>query len=192
MLCAGIDAGSRTIKEVVLDAATRRVAASGMEDQGVGQGTLAAALFDRVLREGGCARADVGGVVATGYGRNAVRVADTTITEITCQARGVSHAVPGARTVVDIGGQDSKLIRIEADGVAGVQRAIASRIGTMAGRGVEPPVLFTGGVALISGMDRALEAALGQPVTIAPDPQMTGALGAALLAAERCRHAARA
>jgi activator of 2-hydroxyglutaryl-CoA dehydratase len=55
----------------------------------------------------------------------------------------------------------------------------------MAGRNVRPPVIFTGGVAMISGMDAALQAALGQTVTVSPDPQMTGALGAAILASEQ-------
>jgi activator of 2-hydroxyglutaryl-CoA dehydratase len=53
---------------------------------------------------------------------------------------------------------------------------------SIAGRHTDLPIIFTGGVALISGMDTALQAALGQQVTVAPDPQMTGALGAAILA----------
>ncbi|HRR83015.1 MAG TPA: acyl-CoA dehydratase activase, partial [Planctomycetota bacterium] len=73
------------------------------------------------------------------------------------------------------------------DIVAGVQTAIVKRVVAMAGRKLAPPVVFTGGVALIPGMDRALEAALGQPVSVAPSPQMTGALGAALLAARHRR-----
>jgi activator of 2-hydroxyglutaryl-CoA dehydratase len=52
----------------------------------------------------------------------------------------------------------------------------------MAGRNVEPPILFAGGVAKVSGMENALQRALGRPVAVAPEPQMTGALGAALLA----------
>jgi activator of 2-hydroxyglutaryl-CoA dehydratase len=55
----------------------------------------------------------------------------------------------------------------------------------MAGRNVSPPVAFTGGVALVPGMSRALEAAIGQGVSIAPEPQLTGALGAAILACRR-------
>jgi predicted CoA-substrate-specific enzyme activase len=73
------------------------------------------------------------------------------------------------------------------DIVAGVQTAIAGRVMAMAGRSVASPVVFTGGVALVSGMAEALEAAVGRPVTAAPDPQMTGALGAALIAAEERR-----
>ncbi len=68
------------------------------------------------------------------------------------------------------------------DIVAGVQAAIASRVSALAGRGIEEPVVFTGGVAMIPGMRRALEAAIKKPVRTAPDPQLTGALGAAIMA----------
>ena len=71
------------------------------------------------------------------------------------------------------------------DIAAGVQVSIATRIAAMAGRGVEGPVVFTGGVAMIPGMAAVMESALAATVTVAPDPQMTGALGAALVAAER-------
>ena len=71
------------------------------------------------------------------------------------------------------------------DIVAGVQSAVASRIASMAGRKVEQPIVFTGGVALVSGMAHALSNALGSPVSIAPTPQLTGALGAAIIAATR-------
>jgi (R)-2-hydroxyacyl-CoA dehydratese activating ATPase len=53
----------------------------------------------------------------------------------------------------------------------------------MAGRQTDGPVVFTGGVALVPGMDAALQRALGTPVRVAPEPQITAALGAALLAA---------
>ena len=62
------------------------------------------------------ARSRVSAVVATGYGRNTVRFADTTITEITCHARGVHHVAPDARTIIEIGGQDSKVIHLEDGG----------------------------------------------------------------------------
>jgi (R)-2-hydroxyacyl-CoA dehydratese activating ATPase len=256
MICAGIDAGSRTIKVVLLDRDTRCVVGQALSDQGVEQAKLASTLFDGLLCEHGLARTDVGHIVATGYGRSVIEIADTTITEITCHARGVRHVMPGTATVIDIGGEDSKLIRLDKNGrvrdfamndrcaagtgrflevvanrldadvqtlgemasrslkpaaissmcvvfaeteiigllaartnrediVAGVQAAIAARVAGMAGRNVDAPVVFTGGVALVSGMKKALESALGMPVSLAPDPQMTGALGAALLAADR-------
>lgn len=77
------------------------------------------------------------------------------------------------------------------DIVAGVQRSIAQRLASMAGRSVEEPIYFTGGVALVPGMTQALEAALGKQVLTSPSPQFTGALGAALLAATLEREAQR-
>jgi len=69
-----------------------------------------------------------------------------------------------------------------ADIVAGVQAAISRRVSAMAGRNLAAPICFTGGVALVPGMAQALETALGHPVCLAPQPLLTGALGAALLA----------
>jgi len=75
------------------------------------------------------------------------------------------------------------------DIVAGVQHAIAERVATMAGRSVTPPLVFTGGVALVPGMADALARAMGCDLTVPPDPQLTGALGAAVLAARRSAQA---
>ncbi len=116
MIVAGIDAGSRTIKVVLLNRAGGRVAAAVVADQGLDQGARAARLLDRALRAAGGGRRDVARVVATGWGRAAVTAADATVTEITCQARGVHARHPGARTVIDIGGQDSKVLRLEPGG----------------------------------------------------------------------------
>ncbi|MBI2434847.1 MAG: 2-hydroxyglutaryl-CoA dehydratase [Candidatus Hydrogenedentes bacterium] len=256
MVCAGIDAGSRSIKVVLLEPGTARVLGSGQTDQGVRQEALAQELYQQVLGEAGLSDRRADSVIATGYGRNLIGFADTTVTEITCHARGVCHSVPGAKTVVEVGGQDSKLMRLNGSGqvrdfsmndrcaagtgrflevvaarlgvpleelgalaaqsnapaiisstcvvfaeteiigllasgarpadiVAGVLRSIATRVGAMAGRNVEDPVLFTGGVALVPGMAASLQEILGRPVQIAPEPQMTGALGAALIAAQR-------
>ena len=254
MIYAGIDAGSRSIKAVLFDTGRSQILASGLTDQGVEQERLAAELFEKLLRDADVDRTQVSGVVATGYGRNAIRFADTTITEITCHARGVHRLAPDARTVIEIGGQDSKVICLENGGrvrdfamndrcaagtgrflemvaerlemdweklaqlgrqsskpaqisnicavfaeteiigllaegaplpdvVAGVQNAIATRVAALAGRLISPPVYFTGGVALLPGMGRALEEVLECPVQMAPRPQFTGALGAALSAA---------
>ena len=128
MICAGIDAGSRAIKVVLFDHAQSRSIGSGITDQGVEQPRLAEALYDQTLHEAGLKRDQVQGVVATGYGRNRVAFADTTITEITCHARGVHHVAPGALSIVEIGGQDSKVIRLEDGG-----RVVTSS--TRAGRG---------------------------------------------------------
>ncbi len=256
MITAGIDAGSRSTKVVVLDTAAGRILGRGMVDQGVAQERLAAELLDRTCGDAQISRSAIEAIIATGYGRNAVKFADTTITEITCHARGVHHLDAEVRTIIEIGGQDSKCISLEgggrvrdfgmndrcaagsgrflemvatrlgvglaelgelgrsskkaalissmcvvfaeteiigllAEGVpppdiaAGVQNAIASRVAALAGRSVAPPVCFTGGVALQEGMVRALENALQCGVRVSTMPQYTGALGAAILAAER-------
>ena len=258
VICAGIDAGSRATKIVLFDSEQSRIVGSGLADQGVEQQRLATDLFERTCGDAQLDRAAVNAIVATGYGRNAIRFADTTITEITCHAQGVHHLTPEARTIIEIGGQDSKFITLEdggrvrdfamndrcaagsgrflevvatrlgvdlstlgelsrnsrqaalissmcvvfaeteiigllaegvapADIAAGVQNAIALRVATLAGRTVTPPVCFTGGVALQSGMIRALETALSCAVQVSPLPQYTGALGAAILASRQPR-----
>jgi activator of 2-hydroxyglutaryl-CoA dehydratase len=97
---------------VLWDAARRAVVAAGAVDQGIEQAALADALLERLLQESSLDRKQLGPVVATGYGRKLIGIADATITEITCQAWGVRQAMPAARTIIDIGGQDSKLLRL--------------------------------------------------------------------------------
>ncbi|NUQ63881.1 MAG: hypothetical protein HUU20_15495, partial [Pirellulales bacterium] len=116
MICAGVDAGSRTIKVVLLDSETLAVRAAGVVDQGIEQDTLAEQLLDRLLVQVGIPRGDLGPLVATGYGRKLIRAADTAVTEITCQAWGVRQAMHDVRTIIDIGGQDSKLVRLNSEG----------------------------------------------------------------------------
>jgi predicted CoA-substrate-specific enzyme activase len=72
---------------------------------------LSAVLSEHALQPGKLAR-----VVATGYARQAVIEAQATVTEITCHARGVTYLLPGTSTIIEIGGQDSKVIFLEADG----------------------------------------------------------------------------
>jgi len=251
MITAGIDAGSRTIKVVLWDSDKSEVVNSGAVDQGVEQRRLARELLERLL--GGLGRSQIARTVATGYGRNLIDFADAQITEITCHAAGVAHVAPSTRTIIEIGGQDNKIIRLDemgtvrdfdmndrcaagtgrflevvatrlgvplgelgslvrqsrcptpissmcavfaeteivgllaagrlpADIVAGVQAAISLRVSAMAGRNLACPICFTGGGALVPGMAEALQAALGHPVRLAPEPLFTGALGAALLA----------
>ena len=116
MICAGIDAGSRTTKVVLLNGDGREVLAAGAVDQGIEQDALAETLLgSAVIRKRSRPR-QLGPIVATGYGRKLIRAAASTITEITCQAWGVRCRMPETRTIIDIGGQDSKLLRLHADG----------------------------------------------------------------------------
>ena len=71
------------------------------------------------------------------------------------------------------------------DIAAGVMEAMARRVAAMAGRRLEPPLVFTGGVARVGGFREALEEVLGFPVLVPEEPLLTGALGAALLGARR-------
>jgi predicted CoA-substrate-specific enzyme activase len=116
VICAGIDAGSRATKVVLVDGDRLDVIASGLADQGVDQTGIAARLLASLVEVHGLDGGSIKRTVATGYGRSIIRFADTTVTEITCQAVGVRRVVPDAATIVDIGGQDSKLIRLEPGG----------------------------------------------------------------------------
>src|ERR1035441_309841 len=123
MICAGIDAGSRSIKAVLFDTDRKQILASGLADQAVEQERLATELFEKLLQEAGMQRSQISGVVATGYGRHAIHFADTTVTEITCHARGVHRLAPDVRTIIEIGGQDSKVISLEDGGRVQIGRA---------------------------------------------------------------------
>jgi predicted CoA-substrate-specific enzyme activase len=255
MITAGVDAGARAIKVALWDRASQTMLGFGVMDQGADPRQRASRLLAEALAGQAISLSEVAGIVATGYARQAVVEATATVTEITCHARGVRQVRPEARTVVEIGGQDSKVIYLDPEGgmrdfamndrcaagsgrflemlalrlgvgweelgdlaresrapapisstcmvfaeneitgllatgappadvVAGVQAAIASRLGAMVGTRATPPVVLTGGVALVPGLAEALEQALGQAVALCPQPQLTGALGAALLAAE--------
>ncbi len=193
-------------------------------------------------------------VVSTGYGRNAVSFANKVTTEIICHASGVHFLIPQVKTIIDIGAQDSKVIRVNDRGevidfvmndkcaagtgrflevmaqvlglkleemgpksltskklcnisstctvfaetevvslraqgksiedlIAGIHKAIATRV-VIIGSGIkfEKEVVFTGGVAKNSGVKRALEEVGDMEIIVPTEPQITGALGAALRA----------
>ena len=251
MIVAGIDVGSLTAKcallrdgELVAYRITR--VSPNLEDTAV-------KVFEETLNAAGVRREDVARIVATGYGRSKVSFADKAVTEISCHAKGALFFIPTARTVIDIGGQDSKVIAISngrvvdfvmnnkcaagtgrflevmanalglkleeladvaekarkvteisstctvfaesevishlasgervEDIVAGIHEAIASRIAALARRvRVEPDVVLTGGVAKNRAMKKALEKKIGYEIKIPPEPQIVGAVGAALFA----------
>jgi predicted CoA-substrate-specific enzyme activase len=252
MYAAGIDIGSTSGEALIL--AGDDILAWSVVDTGYNSRRAAAQALDQALDQAGLARDELDRIVATGYGRVAVEFADEQVTEISCYARGIHHLFPQARTVIDIGGQDSKVVAIGPGGrpldfamndkcaagtgrflevmaralqlelaelgpcalrarraaeisstctvfaesevitlvaegiareeiVAGLCQSIARRVGAMARRvGVEPPVAFAGGVAKNVGVVRALEEVLGEALILPEEPQIVGALGAALLA----------
>lgn len=249
----GIDAGSTTCKMVAVDA-DGDIVATRLESADPRIELQVAAMLEGLRAEFGVP--DVIPCVATGYGRKLVKCADRQVTEITCHARGVFRGLQRSGTLVDIGGQDSKVIRIGDDGrpvdfvmndkcAAGTGRFLehtAGRLGVEIGdlggrvlangaeeqitstctvfaeseiisliaRGADldailrglhrslvgrivamirsiawaPPVMLSGGVALNSAVKEMIGEALGETVTVPPEPQLTGAYGAALLALE--------
>jgi predicted CoA-substrate-specific enzyme activase len=252
MVAVGIDIGSTSGEALILDG--DEVLAWSIVDTGYNSRKAAAQALDEALAQADLSRDQLDSIVATGYGRVAVEFADRQVTEISCYARGIHYLFPQVQTVIDIGGQDSKVVAVGPAGrpldfamndkcaagtgrflevmaralqleltdlgpsalharhaadisstctvfaesevitlvaegvdrediVAGLCRSIARRVGAMARRvGVEPPVAFAGGVAKNVGVVRALEEVLGEGVIVPEEPQIVGALGAALLA----------
>jgi len=110
---AGIDIGSTMTKAVILQ---NGVIASVIGPTGPEQRRLANKVMEEALRKAGLSFDTMTYIVSTGYGRINVPFADKQVTEISCHAKGVSSLFPQARTIVDIGGQDSKAITIDANG----------------------------------------------------------------------------
>jgi predicted CoA-substrate-specific enzyme activase len=254
---AGVDIGSTMTKVVIMDDS---VLASVIGPTGPEHRKLANRVMEEALAQAKLSFDAITYLVATGYGRINVPFADRQITEISCHARGVSQLLPGVRTVIDIGGQDSKAIKLKdgravdfvmndrcaagtgrflevtAEGlgvrledmgslsleaknkveigstctvfaaqevvaqlaagaalpdiIAGLHEAIASRVIGMARRlKIEREVAVTGGGAKNIGLVRALEAKLGYPVLVPPEPLLTGAIGAALLGKDLVKRA---
>lgn len=257
-LYLGVDIGALTVKVVLLDA-EGRPAYRAVRPGGYRTHEVARALVLEGLAGVGRPPEDVGAAVVTGYGRVLCDLSDLGMrseqrSEISCHALGVHHLLPSARTVIDIGGQDSKVIRVDGKGravdfamndrcaagtgrflevmaqalevsledlgplalqagervpisstctvfaesevvshlargadraavAAGLHEAIALRIKGLAARvGVEPDVVLTGGVAQNPAVVEWLGRVLEQPVLVPVEPQLTGALGAALYA----------
>ena len=114
MPVAGVDVGSVAAKAVIFDPQSRSllgkaVLPTGWNAREAGEKALAAACADA----GGIAASRI---VGTGYGRISLPFADKVVTEITCHARGAVHLFPGTGVVLDIGGQDSKVISTAPDG----------------------------------------------------------------------------
>jgi predicted CoA-substrate-specific enzyme activase len=252
MYFLGIDIGAVSAKGIIVK--DKNVMARVVLDTGANVKRVADTVLQSLLKEAQITIKGIVRTVATGYGRSSVPFADKKMTEITCHARGVFYLIPEARTIIDVGGQDSKAIRIDEQGtvcdfvmndkcaagtgrflevmakvlelksddlgpiamssknpatissvctvfaeseivslrgegknrediVAGIHRAIASRINSMIMQiGCEDPVVLTGGVARNEGFVRALENEMKRSVKVPEFPQLTGALGAALIA----------
>ncbi|NTW06136.1 MAG: 2-hydroxyglutaryl-CoA dehydratase [Peptococcaceae bacterium] len=114
MYFCGIDIGSITAKCVIIK--ENQIIGSRVVNRGYKSSEAATSVLNETLDIADIKLEDVGFIVSTGYGRNAVREADKQFTEISCHALGASYLVPGAATVIDIGGQDCKAIAIDIRG----------------------------------------------------------------------------
>jgi len=110
---AGIDIGSTMTKAVILD---KEIIAAVIGPTGPEQRRLANRVMEEALASARIPFESITYIVSTGYGRINVPFSDKQVTEISCHAKGVASLFPEARTIVDIGGQDSKAITIDATG----------------------------------------------------------------------------
>ncbi|MFO7586628.1 MAG: acyl-CoA dehydratase activase [Gemmatimonadota bacterium] len=112
---AGVDVGSTQTKAVIVDEA-RAIVSRALTDTGANVMRAAETAFREALRSGDLREEEVEYVVGTGYGRYKVTFGNTQVTEISCHGRGAVQMFPGTRTVVDMGGQDTKAIRVAESG----------------------------------------------------------------------------
>ncbi|MGR3309396.1 MAG: 2-hydroxyacyl-CoA dehydratase [Candidatus Brocadiales bacterium] len=258
MLTVGIDIGSLSTNGILLND-KKEILASDIIATGASSKKAAEKSFQNLLKPAGLSEKDIALIVATGYGRIRVPFASEVVTEITCHARGANYFFPKVRTIIDIGGQDSKAIKVDSNGTvldfvmndkcaAGTGRflevmartleidlddmgplslkgnagltisslctvfaesevvsligadkkapdicralhmSIAKRItGQVKRVGLEEELAMTGGVAKNIGVVRELERSLGTAIKIASEPQIIGALGAALIALDNAK-----
>ena len=252
-IVAGIDIGSITAKTVIMNAA-REVVSFSIVEAGIVNETSALKSLKQALEKGKLLQHELQFVVTTGYGRELPGLGDKSITEISCHANGAHFLLPEVRTVIDIGGQDSKAIAVSADGrvkafsmndkcaagtgrffevmsraleipmssmeayylnskspcnitnictvfaeseiislasqgypkedlIAGLFEAIGRRIQSLLGSiPLQAKIMMSGGVAKNKGMVSALKRLLKMDILVPPEPQIVGALGAALFA----------
>ena len=112
---AGIDSGSATTDVVILDP-QKQIVSKVILPTGAGASGGAERALEQALQKAGLTKDQLTATVTTGYGRSVISTGDKSVTEITCHAKGAHFLNPQVRTVLDIGGQDSKVIRLDDAG----------------------------------------------------------------------------
>lgn len=115
MYVMGVDSGSTSTNAVIMDQ-DRKIKAFSVVRTGAKSGESADRILKEVLEKAGLKREDISWIVSTGYGRVSIPYADETVTEISCHGRGAHYFNPKIRTILDIGGQDSKGIKLSDKG----------------------------------------------------------------------------
>lgn len=252
VITAGVDVGAATAKTAIVE--NGRLIAYEIMPTGHSVTQAAEAVTARALQKANLSIEALQYIVSTGYARHVIPFSHKAASEIICHARGVVSLIPEARTIIDIGGQDSKVIGAREDGtvadfvmndkcaagtgrflevmadvlglsidemgpeslksirpatitstctifaesevvslraekvpredlIAGIHRAVARRVIIMGKAvGYRPQIVFTGGVAKNIGVKRCLEEELKMEILVPEEPQIMGALGAALIA----------
>ena len=115
LYAGGVDVGSTQTKAIIVNEEANIVGRS-LVPTGANVVRIAEEAYRAALEQGGITEADVDYVIGTGYGRYRVEFGDDQITEIVCHARGAAHMFPRTETVIDMGGQDTKAIRVRPGG----------------------------------------------------------------------------
>ena len=114
MITAGIDIGSITAKAVILS--DGRILGSKVIFTGYNARQAGKSVFEDLLKELNLEVSSIEKIVSTGYGRNSVKFADKALTEIICHGAGAHYLNPEIRSIIDVGGQDSKVLTIDSEG----------------------------------------------------------------------------
>jgi len=117
VIVAGIDVGSANTKIVIYDRENEVIRATAIARTGMKPRATAEAMFQNALQRAELQSHEISRAVATGYARYSVNFASDYVTEITATAKGIKYWHPTARTIIDIGGQDSKVITLNSNGV---------------------------------------------------------------------------
>lgn len=112
---AGVDVGSTQTKAAILDE-NKEIVARSLIDTGANVVAAAENAYVLALESSGLREEEVEYIVGTGYGRYRVTFGNTQVTEISCHGRGAVHMFPKTQTVLDMGGQDTKAIRVGSEG----------------------------------------------------------------------------
>ncbi len=154
MITAGIDCGAKNVRAVIL--MDGRVAGKASVPAGMDAASGAEKAFDAALKEAGIARTDVAKIVSTGAGKNEPRFANDVVTEVGADARGIHQLYPEVRTVIDVGAEEGRAIRLDARGKV-VDFAINEKCAAGAGafteamaRALEVPLEDLGALSLAS------------------------------------------
>jgi predicted CoA-substrate-specific enzyme activase len=159
MYSAGIDIGSVATKGVIYNG---EVAASIIIPTGWSPREASRLALNMALDRAGVVRTALKSIIATGYGRVSADFASRAITEITCHARGAYALHPGIRTVLDIGGQDAKVIRLDGNGAV-ADFAMNDKCAAGTGRFLEVMARILG--TEVQDLDSLAEHAEPAPVT---------------------------